>query len=130
MAGGRSQRHKVYIQGVAANGDNQAEGMPGQGGKPSAPAGGPTDITTTPASLTHASNLGNAQQVGTFTGVGGAGPYTFALNINPYGTYFILGNALKILIDPPHVTGVRQVGVRVTDSQQRTFDKSIPVTVT
>ena len=57
---GRSQRHKVYVQGVASNGEKQAEGMPGQGGVPSNPPGGPTNLTLSP--VTHASNLGLARR--------------------------------------------------------------------
>lgn len=96
---------------------------------PPALAGGPTNITLSPATMAAASPAGTV--VGALGSAGGRPPYVYTLSNND-GNRFAL-NAAKTGIVAGSVAsaaGTRNIQVRVVDANGLSYNKSIAITVT
>lgn len=155
---GRSQRHKVYVQGVAADGKQRAEGVIGNPFAPGADGGplqgsqvpGPVAVTVQmvldyiesgggggPPAIT---GIGpedampyTAGVVGrvlvSLTAVGGTPPYTFTAPAVDGLAASVVGSDLVADADPVGVAGGYQVPITVTDAEGQTLTEDLALTL-
>lgn len=152
MAGGRSQRHRLNLQGVRSSGHihplrrEATKVVPGRtipGVGPAQPdqkttsvagapvvayAAGPTNLTPTSASVSRTASVGT--NVGTvMTPTGGTAPYTYSV-VNAAGCAVdFTANQLKTTANPVHATtGAKTLTLAVQDANSKMF--SITYTLT
>lgn len=150
---GRSQRHKVYIQAVAADGVWEAEGVPGnlavaganggplQGSLVPGPEpgvlgedsseGGSVPITATGPTTASIAAVGAVNRtIATLTVTGGTAPFTWTITTAAGVSANIAGNLLRTSVDPAGTAGVHNMVLNVEDDDGQNHPLSLAVTLT